>query len=245
METATGAQSPAESESAPADPSATANVSQVAASETPGSEQAPREPKPKRQNMQAYVQVYFAPCFGTDAETREFFEREGSPELVSLRRAGNGKYGFAYFVTSTEAQLFIEKFNDKVFGDVKMEAALSHKGKPEPAPPNRRLHITGYCGRKGKVDVSEREIWNLVAPCGFVRKIYYDTKFSFVDYDTVEDAKNAKAILEKSTVKGRKITVTYAKSAPKKEDPNLTVQLTDLIPSNHAYWKTLSEFFNP
>lgn len=180
------------------------------------------------------TQVYFKPLFGSAEAMKELFEREGFTNIHSIKL--HDKYGFVRFKSVSEAQLFVQHFDKFDTGRAILTVQLSPKTVVN-HPPCKRVYITGYDTRS----VNERDIYFLCAPLGFLRHISFHHEYSFVDYDTVEDASNAVEQLNKQPLKGKIIAASFAKASPVTDFSNLTIPLTDIIPSNHEFWTILAD----
>jgi hypothetical protein len=183
----------------------------------------------------AYLtQAYFRPLFGSAEAIKQLFLNEGFGSLHSIKL--HEKFGFVRFGTLSEAQLFVEHFNGFDTGNTQLKAELSSKRIPN-HPPCKRLHLSGYDPHS----VTERDIYWVAAPTGFVRHIAFHHEFAFVDFDTVEDAVKACEALNKQSLKGKILTASFARSAPPADFSNLTISLADIIPGDHEFWTELAE----
>lgn len=180
------------------------------------------------------TQVYFKPLFGSAEAMKELFEHEGFSNIHSIKL--HDKYGFVRFKSVSEAQLFVQHFDKFDTGRATLTVQLSPKTVVN-HPPCKRIYLTGYDSRT----VEERDIYFLCAPFGFLRHISFHHEYSFIDYDTIEDASNAVEQLNKQPLKGKIIAASFAKASPLTDFSNLTIPLTDIIPSNHEFWTILAD----
>ena len=187
---------------------------------------------------QFLVQVHVKPLFGTEDEMKAAFAQLGVPPCHSIIL--HDKFGFVRFTSQASADLFTEKLNGVEINGVKLHVELSKKGRLENGPPSRRLHISGYAG-KSRSDVTERDIWNVAAPHGFVRRVVFQSTYAFVDYDTVDEAVHALAEINKATINGRKLVASFAKTIPRASNSAMSIQLTDLVPPGSEFWTYLSD----
>ena len=170
------------------------------------------------------TQVYFKPLFGSAEAMKELFEREGFTNIHSIKL--HDKYGFVRFKSVGEAQLFVQHFDKFDTGRATLTVQLSPKTVVN-HPPCKRVYLTGYDTRT----VNERDIYFLCAPLGFLRHISFHP----------EDASNAVEQLNKQPLKGKIIAASFAKTSPVTDFSNLTIPLTDIIPSNHEFWTILAD----
>ncbi|OHT16691.1 hypothetical protein TRFO_41629 [Tritrichomonas foetus] len=180
------------------------------------------------------TQAYFKPLFGSAEAMKDLFEKEGFQCIHSIKL--HDKYGFVRFRSVSEAQLFVNHFDKFDTGRATLTVQISPKTVVN-HPPCKRVYLSGYDMRS----VTERDIYFLCAPLGFVRHISFHHEYSFVDYDTIEDASNAVDLLNKQPMKGKLIAASFAKSAPPLDFSNLTIPLTDIIPGDHEFWTILSD----
>jgi hypothetical protein len=179
------------------------------------------------------TQAYFKPLFGSAEAIKQLFTNEGFGNFHSIKL--HEKFGFVRFSTATEAELFVEHFNGFRTGNTQLTVELSRKKVPN-HPPCKRLHISGYDPHS----ITERDLYWAVSPTGFVRHISFRSEFSFVDFDTVEDAVKACDELNGHSLKGKILTATFARSSPPTDLSNLTISLSDILPSDHEFWTELA-----
>lgn len=190
---------------------------------------------------QYLVKVHVKPIFGTEDEMKAFFGTDG---IVYHSIRFYDKFGFVIFTSTADAQVFIDKFNGAEVNGTRLQIEMGRR-KFENVSPCRRLYVAGYTVQKSRPDVTERDVWNLAAPLGFVRRIVYHPTYSFIDYDTVEEATSARGEIEKVTLNGRKLTVSFAKTTPCTDLASMSMQLTDILPYNHSFWSYISESVRP
>ena len=198
-------------------------------SETPRQSDAP--------DPQFLVQVHVKPIFGTEDEMKAAIAQPGVPPCHSIIL--HDKFGFVRFTSQASAELFAEKLNGAEINGVKIHVELSKKARLENVPPCRRLYISGYAGKSR--DVTERDIWNVAAPHGFVRRVTFQSTYAFVDYDTVDEAVHALAEINRATINGRKLVASFAKTIPRASNSAMSIPLTDLVPPESAFWTYLSD----
>jgi hypothetical protein len=180
------------------------------------------------------VQVYFRPLFATAEAMKQLFTSEGFGNVHSIRL--RDKFGFVCFQSLVEAQLFIEHFNGFRTGNTTLFVELSNRRLLN-HPPCRRLHVTGY----DPISVNERGLYWLAAPIGFVRHISFHREFSFIDFDTVDDATRAMEQLNKLSLKGKLLSASFARTAPPTNFTQLTIPLRYILPSDHEFWAELAD----
>jgi RNA recognition motif-containing protein len=168
---------------------------------------------------------------------KQLFIKEGFGNLHSIKL--HEKFGFVRFPTLAEAQLFVDHFNGFHTGNTQLKVELSQKRIPN-HPPGRRLHISGY----DPLSLNERDLYWAAAPHGFIRHISFRPDFSFIDFDTVEDAIQANEALNGQTLKGKILTAQFARTLPAPQGSNLSISLADVVPRDHEIWTQLAEKFS-
>ena len=191
-----------------------------------------------RMESDTLVSVCVKPLFGTEDEIRAAFTKPDVPKFHSI--LFRDKFAFVRFAAQAEAELFAEQFNGSKVNGVTITAEVNPRGNSENSPPSRRLCVSGY-GSKGRNLVTERDIWGAAAPHGFVRRISYHKTYSFVDYDTVEEATRALHELERTTIHGRRLSVCFARTIPRRDVPALSINLDELVPPENEFWTYLAD----
>jgi hypothetical protein len=197
-------------------------------------EPAPEGERPADLGSTFLYQVYFRPLFAAPDKIRELFVSEGFPTLHSIKIMDH--CGFARFPTMTDAQLFADHFNGFTTGAVTLFAELSAK-KVWTTPPSRRVFLTGFDAGS----LTEREIWKIASPMGFLRRIFIHSDYTLLDFDTVQDAEMAIEGLNKTVFRGKLFLAQFGKPPPYADVPKLTIPLTDILPPEHEFWNELAE----
>ena len=170
----------------------------------------------------------FGPNCAEEKEFVDLFHSEGFPVISDFRLQ---KFGTLRLRSEAEAKAFIQKFNGYMFKGTELYA------KPLPQPQFvKTLYITATDDNA----ISERHLFNLIAPFGFIRRISSRKGFAFVEFDTCKDAQNANRELKKMESQWG-IRVSYARSEHKCDLSTLTIPLSDLIPPNHPFWYKLQD----
>ena len=172
--------------------------------------------------------VMFGPNCADEKEFVELFHSEGFPVFTDFRLQ---KFGTLRLRSETEAKAFIQKINGYNFKGTELYA------KPLPQP---QFVKTLYITATDENSISERRLFNLIAPFGFIRRISSRKGFAFVEFDTYKDAQNANRELKKMESQWG-IRVSYARSEHKCDLSSLTILLSDLIPANHPFWYKLQD----
>lgn len=172
--------------------------------------------------------VMFGPNCADEKEFMELFKSEGFPVFTDFRLQ---KYGTLRLRSEAEAESFIQKFNGYNFNGTELYA------KPLPQQQLvKTLYITGI----EENNFTERRLFHIIAPFGFIRRISSRKGFAFVEFDTFRDAQRANRELKKLESQYG-IRVSYARSEHKCDLSNLTIPLSDLIRYDHPFWYKLQD----
>jgi RNA recognition motif-containing protein len=95
----------------------------------------------------------------------------------------------------------------------------------------KTLYLSGLEERR----INDRDIFNTVAPYGFIRRISFHKTFAFVEFDTYKDAQKANRELKKREEE-LGFRVCYARSEKRCDLSNLSIPLSDLIEPTHPFW---------
>ena len=173
--------------------------------------------------------VKFGPNCATAEEFAELFKAEGFPVFSDIRLA---KFGTVRLPSEAQAQQFIKHFNEFQFKGEQLYA--------QPMQPQqyvKTLHITGL--EENHID--ERQLFNLLSPSGFIRRISSKKGFTFVEFDNIQDARRARIELKNKENEFPGLRVSFARSEHKPDFSNLRIPLSDIIPPNHQFWYKLQD----
>jgi len=186
------------------------------------------QPPPRRSS--AYIEPILPNLENEDYE--KYFKANGFENVeVEIK----GKYAFARFPTQAEVDQFIRQFNGVVFNDTKLNVSV-------PISRNRSIRVkTLHVSGLQESSLTERDLYELVSPIGFLRRISWKTGFAFIEFDTIEDAQNVLDFLKSPECKYSKIKVEYARAEHRVGDIKLSIPLSDLIPENHRFWYKLQD----
>ena len=174
------------------------------------------------------LSAIFGPIIASKEEFLELFQNEKFGNFLELKFYE--KYGFIKFSTSSETESFIEKFNNFIFKNEKLYVKSSIEKKNNNGI--KTLHISGVKEAK----LNERDLFYLVAPKGFVRRISPKKDFAFIEFDTAKDAKEAYDYLRSIQYKYEGLRVAFARSEHQVDLDKLSIPLNVLIPEKHPFW---------
>ena len=182
-------------------------------------------------------QCFFGPPVNNSKEeTEKLILQEGFSGTYNLQVFES--HCFVRFKSKSEFESFIQHFNGFSYTDasnkeVKMFAQESKK-RLEDVPPSTRLVISGF----GRKKPTERELYFLFCPFGYIKHISLHPKHAFIDFETVEDAVN---VLKEMTKEGSSFhfSINYSSEAPNTNWENVIMPLTDLLPNDHPFWQQL------
>ena len=178
--------------------------------------------------------AYFEPVInGLDNKTyQDHFKNNGFNGVdVEIK----GKYAFARLLTQSELDNFINKFNGSIFMDQEMKVRFPNEKKRE--NPVKTLHIKGV----QEADLTEKKLYELVSPYGFIRRISWKNGFAFIEFDTVDDAIEVYKHLKSEQCSHIPIKVEYARQEHRLGEIRLSIPLSDILPENHPFWYKLQD----
>lgn len=173
--------------------------------------------------------VRFGPNCATQEEFAELFKQEGFKVFSDIRLA---RFGTVRLPSEAQAQQFIKHFNDFTFKGQQLYA--------QAMPPQqyvKTLHITGL----EENGIDDRKLFYILSPYGFIRRISSKKGFTFVEFDTIADARRARSELKAKENEYPGLRVSYARSEHKPDFSNLRIPLSDLIPLSHPFWYKLQD----
>ena len=184
---------------------------------------------------QVFQSFFGPPVNGSKEDTQKLILKEGFTGMYNLQKFDN--HCFVRFRTKAEFDAFNKHFDGFIYNDgtkdVKMFATESKKRLVE-YPPCTRLVISGF-GRKRP---TERELYNLFYPYGFIKHITLKQRHAFVDFDTIEDAKRVLEEMQKEESNFH-MSINYCSEAPNTEWTDTVMPLTDLLPNDHPFWQQI------
>ncbi|EAY02311.1 hypothetical protein TVAG_275850 [Trichomonas vaginalis G3] len=168
----------------------------------------------------------------TVEEFRNFFTEQGLQfsEISFLSHCG-----LIRFETQAEVDAFVKKYAGTLYKGVPLWARPPNNTKPTNYV--KTLHIAGI----DEAHLSERDLYRLVAPHGFVRRISTRKQFTFIEFDTTKDAKDAFHFLKSVEQNYHGLRVSYARSEQKFDASNLSIPLSEVLPENHQFWQKLQK----
>jgi hypothetical protein len=175
---------------------------------------------------------HFSPVVGVRTEYEELFRNEKVEGIIDvvIRR----KYGILRFMRQSELDLFMGKFSGYMFKGQKMylEKAEQSQGF------STTVHLSGFVPGS----ISERGVYEKFLHFGFIRRVSIKQDSGFVEFDTVDEAKNVVRQHRTIDVNGVSVKVAAGHNEPKfsdKEGP--TIPLKELIPLDHPFWYRLQD----
>lgn len=166
----------------------------------------------------------------------KLFSQEGISDWVEISIRNNGN-GLIRFKTEAETEAFVEKAKRIKLDSNEMWAKIFGTSNND----NKTLHIIGY----DEIDDVEREIYFMFAKYGIIRKVTARRNYSFVQFDSADDAR--RAIQDRSSIlfRGSKVKINYANKDVNgnTEIRKPYISLTHVLPADHPYWKELKARF--
>lgn len=168
----------------------------------------------------------------TVEEFRNFFMEQGLQfsEISFLHHCG-----LIRFETQAEVDAFVKKYTGVIYKGEKLWARPPSNTKTTNYV--KTLHIAGI----DEAHLSERDLFKLVAPYGFVRRISTRKQFTFIEFDTTKDAKDAFHHLKSIEQSYHGLRVSYARSEQKFDASNLSIPLSAVLPDNHPFYQRIQK----
>ena len=177
-------------------------------------------------------QAIFGPPIGNKEEIRRLIIEKGFPNVVSILI--RKKHCFARFRTQSEVDNFVKEFHDLRIGDQQLFANRSNK-KVYEYPPCTRIFITGF--EPG--EIFERDIYFHFSPYGYIKHISLKNNHAYIDFDSIEDAKEVMNNLSDLPLVNKSIELSFAQTAPNTDFSNLILPLSEVIDENNPIWNHL------
>lgn len=188
-------------------------------------------------NKSRHLSAIFGPIVAPQAEYEELFKKEGYDDYTDINI--REKFGFVRFSTQARVDLFINKFNRYMFKGQQMRSSRSRSS----TPTGKTLHLSGFDPEL----LSERAIYKVISPYGFIRRITGKRDFAFVEFDTHVDAQNVINEFKnqnKCIINGCHIKIAFARNEHHIDQQNLSIPLSMILPEDHKFWTRLQSILN-
>ena len=196
----------------------------------------PTQSLEQESDVQVFQSFFGPPVNGNKDDTEHLILQEGFTGMFNLQVFEN--HCFVRFNSKSEFDAFNKHFNGFIYTDannkeVKMFAVESKK-RLEEVQPSTRIVISNF----GRKKPTERELYFLFSPYGYIKHISMHSRHAFVDFDTIDDARN---VIEEMKKDGSDfhMSINFSSETPNTEWNDIAMPLTDLIPNDHPFWQQL------
>lgn len=180
----------------------------------------------------------FSPTLRNERTMKEFFKRNGYESIKAFTFYRN--HCILIFEDTRECSQFREKFNQKeIEGSTwRVETINRLVRKSELLSPSHPAVQVSY-PNPGRL--TERMIYSLFAPWGFIKNIRFSTAQSYVVYETVEDAIRAQSEMNGFCIDEIPLQVTNAEEPPRTGVKNLSIPLREILSQHSPFWAELGQ----
>lgn len=189
----------------------------------------PPPPNPQEEPPGTCLSAIFGPVVAAERDYYDFFHSLGFTDIAEVTLYPT--YGFAQFTNTTRVDMFIEKISGCNY---RGQAMFAHRAKSKgTAAKSKTLHLRW----KESGQVTERGIYKVLSPYGFIRRITSKGTFAFVEFDTANDSANVINIYKRKRdcyIDGCIIQVSYARSEHKVDPSGLAIPLADMLPESQT-----------
>lgn len=145
-----------------------------------------------------------------------------------------------------------DRFEQKEFDPTRVDLQEIEQDSPNPDqlkrnPPLKHAKVEGKLVKTlflygfDSSTVTEKDIYSMIAPFGFIRNIHLIKNGAYVELDDKKEANNVLSSVTDCLLAGQTFNITFAYHDYQPDLSGFNVPLRELLPVDHQFWFSLSE----